>query len=192
MSTPGMAGLNHEHLFTVEALAEYLLHLKERGILIISRKLHLPPSDSLKFYAAAFQVRKSRDVERPEGHIMILRRWDSYTLLISPSPFSAGVIAGVKEFCLNLYFDLVHYPGIQGEEANLFNVFDEPYHFESVEQLSESLAAGKQGQTPSYPESSTPVYFYLICPCTGLICPGWCSILERISCCNRPHAIHYQ
>ncbi len=112
-SIPGMASLNQEHLLTVEALTEYLLHLKKRGILIVSRKLHLPPSDSIRLYAGASQALISMDVEEPEEHIIILRNWESYTLLVTPLPFRTADIARVREFSLSLNFDLVHYPGIR-------------------------------------------------------------------------------
>ena len=49
-SIPGTAALNQEHLLTKEALTEYLNHLTADGVVTISRRLLLPPSDSLRLW----------------------------------------------------------------------------------------------------------------------------------------------
>jgi len=145
-SIPGMASLNQEHLLTVEAFDRYLDSLTADGVFIVSRKLLLPPSDCLKTFAAAYTALERRDVSEPAGHIVVLRGWDSYTILLCPTPFAEAAIAGIKSFCEQRNFDLVFYSGIEESEANRFNSFDEPFHFREIRMLHRALKEGKEAQ----------------------------------------------
>ena len=138
-SVPGMASLNQEHLLTVEAFTAYLDHLTPGGVLILSRKLLLPPTDILKVFAAAFAGLEALGVENPGRHILLLRGWDSYTILCSPTPFDRTSIADLRKFCRRLNFDLVFYEGIEAREANQFNSFAEAYHFQEIQKLYQAL-----------------------------------------------------
>ena len=42
-SIPGSAALNQDHLYTTDAFSQYLKHLTPDGLIIISRRLLLPP-----------------------------------------------------------------------------------------------------------------------------------------------------
>lgn len=138
-SIPGMASLNQEHLLTFEAFTAYLDHLTPGGILILSRKLILPPSDTLKVFATAFAGLEALGVENPGRHILLLRGWDSYTLLCSPTPFGQSSLADLREFCRERNFDLLFFEGIEAREANQFNSFAEAYHFREIQKLYQAL-----------------------------------------------------
>jgi hypothetical protein len=144
-SVPGMASLDQEHLLTVEAFADYLAHLEPEGLLIISRKLLLPPSDMLKLFAAAFIGLQSMGMEDPARHILLIRGWDSYTLLCSPSPFDQSSLADLRDFCRQRNFDLVFYRGIEPGEANRFNSFAEAFHFREIQSLYRALREDRAG-----------------------------------------------
>jgi hypothetical protein len=143
-SVPGMASLDQEHLLTVEAFADYLAHLKPEGVLILSRKLLLPPSDMLKIFAAAYAGLQTLGVEDPARHILLIRGWDSYTLLCSPSAFDQGALAELSSFCRRLNFDPVFYRGIRREEVNRFNSFDEAFHYREIQRLYRGLREGRE------------------------------------------------
>ncbi|MCP4371268.1 MAG: hypothetical protein GY797_24605, partial [Deltaproteobacteria bacterium] len=59
VSIPDMAALTQEHSLTIDAVTDYLNHLSENGILIISRKLLLPPADSIRLWSVAYESLKS-------------------------------------------------------------------------------------------------------------------------------------
>jgi hypothetical protein len=143
-SVPGMASLDQEHLLTVEAFADYLAHLKPEGVLILSRKLLLPPSDMLKIFASAFTGLQTVGIENPARHILLIRGWDSYTLLCSPSPFDRSALADLRSFCRRLNFDPVFYEGIEQGEANRFNSFAEAFHFREIQSLYRALREGRE------------------------------------------------
>jgi len=81
-SLPGSSALAQEHLFTTESITAYLHHLSNNGILIISRKLLLPPSDLIRLWAGVYESLKSFGTENPEQHIAVLRNWNTYTLIL--------------------------------------------------------------------------------------------------------------
>ena len=139
-SLPGSAALNQEHLFTTEAFAEYFNHLTEAGVIIISRKLLLPPSDSVRLWATAYESLRSLGIESPECHIAMLRDWGVFTLIVSKKPFRNTTV--IKEFARNRNFDMVYIRGITQEAVNRFNIFDEPYHFIAINRLAQAYQSG--------------------------------------------------
>ncbi|MEE8398021.1 MAG: hypothetical protein V3S89_03380, partial [Desulfobacterales bacterium] len=143
-SLPGTAVLNQDYLFTRQAVSEYLNHLNPQGILTITRKLHLPPSDIIRLWATAYEGLESIGIDHPERHILVLRNWDMFTLLVSPTSFSdTGVL---KTFARDLNFDWVYAPGMSKEMANRFNVFDTPFHYLALHDLEEAYRMGRADQ----------------------------------------------
>ncbi len=140
-SMPGAAALNQDHLFTLEAFGEYWNHLTATGVVIISRKLLLPPSDSLRLWSTAYEALKKNAVGRPGEHLALLRNFDTFTLLVSKSQVNRQQVI---EFCGQNNFDPVFLEGMQPDMANRFNVFDEPYHFQKINQLAAAYQSDRQ------------------------------------------------
>ncbi|NNL41447.1 MAG: hypothetical protein HKO79_03065, partial [Desulfobacterales bacterium] len=143
-SIPDMAALTQEHLLTIDAVIQYLTHLSDHGIIIISRKLLLPPADSIRLWSVAYKSLKSLGINSPEQHIIILRNWDTFTLIISLNPVEKKQIDVIKKFTKNLNFDLVYFPGISTDMTNIFNIFDKPYHFLEISRLEKAYQSGKE------------------------------------------------
>jgi hypothetical protein len=57
------------------------------------------------------------------------------TLVVSNDPLSDRAIAGMKDFTRERAFDLVYYPGMGSEEANRYNVLDQPYFYQATVKL---------------------------------------------------------
>jgi SAM-dependent methyltransferase len=128
-SAAGLYALNENYLYTVEALQEYLKHLKPAGYLCMSRWLRLPPRDTLKLFATTVQALRGLGIHAPENQLVMIRSWQSASLIVKGSSFTAGEIAKLKRFCRDRLFDLVYYPGMQEEEANRYNVLAQPYFY---------------------------------------------------------------
>jgi hypothetical protein len=141
-SIPGSAALNQDHLYTSDAFVQYLEHLAPKGLIIISRRLLLPPADSLRLWATAYESLKKMAARNPANHLAILRNWDTFVLLISKEPLRS--VAGLKAFATEHNFDIVSLPGMTLEQANRFNQFDAPYHFIEINRLSAAYRAGKE------------------------------------------------
>jgi hypothetical protein len=142
-SIPGAAALNQEHLVTIEALTDCWNHLNNAGVLIVSRKLLLPPSNSLRLWSTAYEALKSGGIEHPEFHLAVLRNFDTFTLIVSKQRVHRQRI---REFAETLNFDLVYLEGMSPEDANRFHVFDEPFHHDEINRLAEMYKNGRQRQ----------------------------------------------
>ena len=138
-SAAGLYGLNENYLYTIEALQEYIRHLSPSGYLCMSRWVKLPPRDTLKLFVTAIEVLEGLGVSDPENHLVMIRSWQSSSLLIKKSAFNEAEIAAVRKFCSKRLFDLVYYPGMQAHEANRFNILLIPYfHQGAVSLLGEN------------------------------------------------------
>ncbi|MBN1696615.1 MAG: hypothetical protein JW881_03785 [Spirochaetales bacterium] len=119
-SIPAMASLNEQYLLTVEAFTQYIDHLEPDGILVVARKLLIPPSDSLRVAATAYEALEREGIASPLKHIILLKSWDIYALFLSPSPFSEERIGRMKAFCDSMNFDVLFYDGMDPAEADRY------------------------------------------------------------------------
>jgi spermidine synthase len=134
-SAAGLYALNENYLYTVEALQEYINHLAPAGYLSMSRWVKLPPRDTLKLFATAVEALKRSGIEDAEKHLVLIRSWQSASLLLKRAPFSMEEISLAKKFCQERLFDLVYYPGMVRLEANRFNILREPYFYDGTVSL---------------------------------------------------------
>ncbi len=125
-SAAGLYALNESHLYTVEALRDYLARLEADGVLAITRWLRVPPRDDLRLFATAVRVLRDAGEQRPGRRLIWLRGWNTSTLLIGASPFSRERLEAVRRFAEEHSFDLIHpdpAPGAAGD----FNRLSRPW-----------------------------------------------------------------
>ncbi len=140
-SSAGLHALNENYLYTVEALQDYLAHVAAGGYLGISRWIKLPPRDTLKLFATAVQALQARGSRTPGEQLVLIRGWQTSTLLVKNGRFTPEEIVALREFCTARAFDLAWYPGMAVTEANRFNILARPYFFEAATALAGSAAA---------------------------------------------------
>ncbi len=154
-SLTGSSALNQEYHFTENAFKEYLTHLEKDGIIIISRKILLPPSDSIRLWASAYEALRDIGAEKPYKHMAILRNWDVFTLIVFANPLENS--NPVKNFASTLNFDIVYLPEMEQKEANTFNVFNRPYHYLEINRLKQYYNNGNEKDLfRKYPLDITP------------------------------------
>jgi hypothetical protein len=136
---PGADALDQDHLLTIEAFSEYLRRLAPGGVLIVSRRLLLPPADSLRLWAAARKALGREGSAHPERCIFILRGWDTYTLLVFRE--APADLIPLQEIARRGNFDVVYAHGVDEALNNRYNVFDAPYHFREHLRLESALNA---------------------------------------------------
>ena len=132
-SIPGTAALTQDYAFTLEAFIDYLAHLSERGILIVSRKLLLPPADSVRLWSTAYEALKVLQFNNPDQHIALLRNWDTFTLIVSSQPLKNG--ERLIQFADRHNFDPVYLPFLEQGRVNRYSIFATPYHFSEINRL---------------------------------------------------------
>jgi len=134
-SSAGLYALSENYLYTREAFAIYLQHLKPGGMLGITRWAKVPPRDSLKIFATAIGALQQAGVVDPGHNMLMIRSWNTSTLLVKNERLSNDDIEHLRSFCQERWFDLVHYPGIGTTEANRYNQLPEPWYFEGARAL---------------------------------------------------------
>ncbi|MGF1644216.1 MAG: SAM-dependent methyltransferase [Thiotrichales bacterium] len=132
----GLYALNESYLYTREAFDKYLARLQPGGYLSITRWVKLPPRDTLKLVATALEALERRGVAEPSAHLVLIRSWQTATLLVKNEPFNAEEITRMQAFVREWGFDLAWYPGMSAAEANRVNRLREPYFFDAVRRLA--------------------------------------------------------
>jgi len=134
-SSAGLYALSENYLYTVEALGEMLDTLRPGGILAITRWIKLPPRDGLKIFATAAAALERAGVTEPGLQMVMIRGWNTSTLLLSNIKFSAHQIERLRKFSSQRWFDLIHYPGIEAGEANRYNQLQQAWFFIATHEL---------------------------------------------------------
>ena len=134
-SGAGTHALSESYLYTVEALQQYYQHLKEGGVLAITRWLKLPPRDSLKLFATSITALHQLGITQPSAQLALIRSWQTCTLLLKKGHFNQVDIDAIRTFSEARSFDVSYYPGIKPHEVNRFNVLDQAYLYEGATAL---------------------------------------------------------
>jgi hypothetical protein len=134
-SASGQYALSENHLYTTEALARFLDKLAPEGFLAITRWIQLPPRDTLKLFATAIDALRSNGNDDPGQQLILIRSWQTSTLLVKNGVVSAGDIQRVRTFCQARSFDTAFYPGITRDETNRYNRLRDAWFFDATQAL---------------------------------------------------------
>jgi len=143
-SLPGAGALDQSFLLTTQAIAEYIGHLTDTGVLILSGRLRLPPADLVRLWASARQSLSSAGMTDPESHIAVVRNWDTFSLLVTRSPLIDS--KSLTEFTRQLNFDLVYRKGLHRDDVNRYNIFDAPFHYDTLMELESAYREGTENK----------------------------------------------
>ena len=131
-ASAGLYALSETYLYTVEALERYIDRLSAGGFVSLSRWIRMPPRDTLKLIATAAVALENTGVSDPHNQLILIRSWQTSTLLIKNGRVTAEEIAALKKFCRTRSFDLAYYPGIHGTEPNRYNILSEPFFYQGA------------------------------------------------------------
>jgi len=131
----GVQALNESYLYTVEGIRSYLEHLEPGGLLAITRWLRIPPRDSLKLVATVIAAMREMGVSEPGSQLVVIRSWNTVTLLAGKQPFQPEDIDAIRNFAQPRFFDLAWFPSMQPGEANRFNQLEFPYLYDGIAAL---------------------------------------------------------
>ncbi len=130
----GAYSLGEDYRYTLEAFVDTLSVLKPDGLLVVSRWLQMPPSESLRAFALAVEA-----VERlggnPARQIVAFRGYAMMTLLVKATPFSSTDLQTIRRFTAERAFDMVFAPDITASEVNVTNALPSPIYYETFRGL---------------------------------------------------------
>jgi len=153
-SVAGLHSMAENYLYTEQAIQQYLQRLNPDGFLSFTRWMKLPPRDMPKLLAMVINVLKQDNIAKPEQQLVVIRSWQTSTLLVKNGSITADEINRIKQFCQDRNFDLVYYPGISEQEVNQFNILQQPFLYQAATQLlgnqqNEFIDAYKFNITPA-------------------------------------------
>jgi len=125
----GLNALRSSYELTSEALVSGLERLSPHGILAIDGPTRHPPRLSLRTINTAYAALTKLGVEAPARHIAVIRGWQRFTLLASPSPLDAQREVRIRAFARTRGFDLVWLPKIQEGEANRYQKLSKAWYY---------------------------------------------------------------
>ncbi len=130
----GAYSLAEDYRYTVEAFADALARLKPGGLMAVTRWLQYPPSEELRTFALAVTALESRGGD-PRRQIAAWRGYNTATILVKESPFTAEELGLLRESTAGLAYDLIYAPDIRAEETNRFNVLPESIYYRAFMDL---------------------------------------------------------
>ena len=132
--TSGAYSLTEDYRYTVEAFENYLQTMNSDGLMVITRWLQRPPSESARTFGSIVDALANSGIY-PRDNLVAFRTLRTMTILTSLRPFSDDEIGHVREFLDLRGFDSVHFPGIQAAELNRHSVLSEPIYYELFDQI---------------------------------------------------------
>ena len=131
-ASTGLYSMAENYLYTEQAIQDYLRHVSPGGYLSITRWIKIPPRDEPKILATVIKTLMRANIEQPGLRLIMIRSWQTSTLLVKNGVISAKEINRLKQFCSERSFDLVYYPGISAQEVNRFNIQLQPYLYQAA------------------------------------------------------------
>jgi len=161
-SAAGLYSMAENYLYTEQAIQQYLQHVSPNGYLSITRWIKIPPRDEPKLLATVIIALKQANTGQPGQQIIMIRSWQTSTLIVKNGVISGEEINRLKQFCNERSFDLVYYPGISAQEVNRFNIQQQPYLYQAAIAL---LSAESQAFIDDYkfniePATDDRPYFF--------------------------------
>ncbi len=133
-SGTGLYGFSENYLYTVQSFSQFLGRLSPDGLVSMSLYLLPPPRQEAKILATWIEALERSNLD-PASRLMAIRSWGTISIFIKKNPFTPEDVQKLKDFTSRCLFDLVYYPGIKKEEANIHNVFREPFYYQLTQQL---------------------------------------------------------
>ncbi|MGZ8927936.1 MAG: spermine/spermidine synthase domain-containing protein, partial [Methylobacter sp.] len=134
-SAAGLYSMAESYLYTEQAIQDYLRHVSPNGYLSITRWIKMPHRDEPKLLATVINALKQASVQPPGLQIIMIRSWQTSTLLVKNGVITREEISRLKQFCNDRSFDPVYYPGISAQEVNRFNIQQQPYLYQAATAL---------------------------------------------------------
>jgi MFS family permease len=150
----GAYSLSEDFTLTVGSFTDMISHLSEDGVLVVTRWLQTPPSESLRLFATLIEALESAGIDNPENKIVAYRGIQTMTFLVKSGDWSELYLTQVRDFIRDRRFDLVWAADIASNETNRFNQLPEPVYFQAFSELI--TASSRNKFYSAYPFSVTP------------------------------------
>jgi hypothetical protein len=153
--TSGAYSLGESYLLTVDAFEDALERLSPGGILMVTRWLQSPPSESIRLITTLTEAVESSVRESATGALLAYRSIQTMTVLVNPDGWSVADLETARQFIESRRYDWVWAPGLGEGQANRFNRLPAPEYYRLIHEL---LAAPDRSTFyAAYPYQIEPV-----------------------------------
>ena len=127
--TNGAFSLTEHYPLTVESLTDAFDRLADSGVLVITRWLGTPPSESARVWATLIAAAEAAGIVEPADHLLAFRGMRTATMIAARQPLTLEELQLAREFIDENAYDPVWLPDVVPQELNLRNRLPEPiYH----------------------------------------------------------------
>ncbi len=133
----GAYSLAEDYRYTVEAFRDALNSLKPDGLLIATRWLQTPPSETLRLFAIAVTALDQQGASANQ-QVIAFRSFNTGTVVVKKGAFTQAELQSVRQFCDQLAYDLVYLPDLAPSEVNRYNIMPTSVYYQAFTQLLNS------------------------------------------------------
>jgi hypothetical protein len=158
--TSGAYSLGEDYTLTVEAFRDILARLSSDGILVITRWLQTPPSESIRLISMLDEAYKILLSNTTRGYtefsdaLVAYRGIQTFTVIIQPDGWNGSELTQLRTFLEERRYDLVWAPDIKPEETNQFNLLPQPVDYELISVMFST--SDRTDFYDAYPYAITP------------------------------------
>ncbi len=134
-SVSGSFGISEDYRYTVNAFDTYISALDKNGIISITFYLIPPPRIEFRLLATLISAFKKAGIHDVSERIILIRSWDSMTILAGKSPFTDNELSEIRDFSMTRRFDILYHHGIKKEERNEFIKSPADNYYEGLSDL---------------------------------------------------------
>jgi hypothetical protein len=160
--TSGAFSLTENFGLTVESLGQAYSQLSEMGLLVVTRWLGTPPSESARAWATLLEATRSRGVEDPSSTVIAFRGMRTATMIASRQPFSQDQLSTTRAFLRRNGYDPIYLPDLEPHELNRYNQLPHDVYHELFVALIEDPHATILGYDFNLqpPTDNRPFFFH--------------------------------
>lgn len=136
--TSGAFSLSENYDFTTESFRDAYQRLTENGLLVITRWLGTPASESARAWSTLLGALREQDSDDLPKRLIAYRGMRTATIIAARKPFLQAELESVRSFLERNGFDPIYLPDLQPWELNRFNHLPEDIYYEIYLALLES------------------------------------------------------
>jgi hypothetical protein len=158
--TSGAFSLTENYIYTVDAFQDYIQLLGEDGLLVVTRWLQAPPSESGRTFGILIEALAELGLD-PAEHIVAYRTLRTMTFVTNLRPLTNEDLSTTRDFLEQRNYDPVYFPGIKPDELNRYNILEEPiYHNLLTSMLADAEAVYGSYRFDIEPPTDDQPFFY--------------------------------
>ncbi|MBC8320719.1 MAG: hypothetical protein ISR55_07470 [Bacteroidetes bacterium] len=132
----GLNAIEPRYELTIEAFHEMWDKLRDDGMISVSCWMDYPVRNTYKIIASINQLLDEKNIDNPSEHIVAIRSWSAFSILVKKTGFTNDHGKQVIQFCNDMMFDPLLLPGNNKAIRGIHNVLQDSSFFINIEQLS--------------------------------------------------------